>query len=80
MKLKFIPNLLTLLRIVIIPFFIYFFVKENSSVCAILFLVSGVSDADVSHERGNAIVTHDASVTADTLKDAVTAAGYKVLD
>ena len=45
MKLKFIPNLLTLLRIVIIPFFIYFFVKENSSVCAILFLVSGVSDA-----------------------------------
>ena len=45
-----------------------------------LLAVSGVSDADVSHERGNAIVTHDASVTADTLKDAVTAAGYKVLD
>lgn len=45
MKMKSIPNLLTLLRIIIIPFFIYFFVKGKPCICAILFLVSGISDA-----------------------------------
>jgi len=45
MKLKHIPNILTCLRIIIVPFFIYFFVKGKSSVCAVLFLISGVSDA-----------------------------------
>ena len=43
-----------------------------------LLAVSGVSEADVSHERGNAIVTHDASVTRDVLASVVTAAGYEV--
>lgn len=45
MKLKLIPNLLTFLRIAIIPFFIYFFVKGKAYICAILFLISGISDA-----------------------------------
>lgn len=45
MKLKNIPNLLTALRIVLIPFFIYYFVKGKSYICAIIFLISGVSDA-----------------------------------
>ena len=45
MKMKFIPNILTLLRIIIIPFFIYYFVKAKTFVCAVLFLISGISDA-----------------------------------
>ena len=45
-----------------------------------LLAIPGVSAADVSHERGNALVTHDASVTEKTLSDAVTAAGYEVVD
>ena len=44
-----------------------------------LLAVSGVSDADVSHERGNAIVTHDSSVSRDTLVETVKTAGYEVL-
>lgn len=44
-----------------------------------LLSISGVSAADVSHERGNAIVTHDASVTEKSLFDAVLAAGYEVV-
>ena len=44
-----------------------------------LLAVSGVSDADVSHERGNAIVTHDASVTPEALVETVKNAGYEVL-
>ena len=44
-----------------------------------LLAVSGVTDADVSHERGNAIVTHDDRVEEKMLVDAVTAAGYEVV-
>ena len=44
-----------------------------------LLAISGVSDADVSHERGNAIVTHDASVTREMLAETVKNAGYEVL-
>ena len=43
-----------------------------------LLAVAGVTDADVSHERGNAIVTHDASVTREMLASTVVAAGYQV--
>lgn len=45
-----------------------------------LLAVPGVTAADVSHERGNAIVTHDATVTRDALASTVTAAGYEVTD
>ncbi len=45
MKMKFIPNILTALRIVLIPFFIYFFVKGKAGLCAVIFLVSGITDA-----------------------------------
>jgi len=41
-----------------------------------LLAVSGVSAADVSHERGNAIVTHDDAVTPQRLIETITAAGY----
>ena len=44
-----------------------------------LLALSGVSEADVSHERGNAIVTHGEGVTEKMLADAVTAAGYEVV-
>ena len=44
-----------------------------------LLAVAGVTDADVSHERGDAVVTHDATVEKKTLADAVTAAGYEVV-
>ena len=44
-----------------------------------LLAVPGVSEADVSHESANAVVTHDASVTRDALADVVTAAGYEVV-
>ena len=42
--------------------------------------ISGVLDADVSHERGNAIVTHDEKVALDTLVSTVKTAGYEVVD
>ncbi len=45
MKMKFIPNILTVLRIALIPFFIYFFVGGKTFVCAMIFLVSGITDA-----------------------------------
>lgn len=45
MKLKFIPNILTAMRIVLIPFFIYFFVRSKAQICAVIFLVSGITDA-----------------------------------
>ena len=44
-----------------------------------LLAVPGVSAADVSHERGDAVVTHDSSVEKQMLADAVTAAGYEVV-
>ena len=44
-----------------------------------LLAVPGVSDADVSHERGNAIVTHDERVTREVLESTVKAAGYTVI-
>ena len=45
MKIKDLPNLLTVLRIVIVPAFIYCFVSGMTAVCAALFIISGISDA-----------------------------------
>ena len=45
-----------------------------------LLAITGVSAADVSHERGNAIITHGADVTREALVAAVTGAGYDVVD
>ena len=41
--------------------------------------VEGVSEAVVSHKEGNAKVTHNESVSVDTLKKTVEDAGYKVI-
>ena len=41
--------------------------------------VEGVAKADVSHEKGTAIVTLNGDVSPETLKQAVEAQGYKVL-
>ena len=41
--------------------------------------LAGVTLAEVSHESGEAIVTHD-GVSSDALKSTVENAGYKVLD
>ena len=41
--------------------------------------IEGVVEADVSHERGDAIVTLSAKVSDETLSKTVTDAGYKVL-
>lgn len=42
--LKYVPNLLTGLRIVLVPLFIVSFVLDHLPLCAVLFLVSGISD------------------------------------
>ena len=42
--------------------------------------IEGVSEAVVSHEKGNAIVTLDKNVTDDVLKKAVEDKDYKVLE
>ena len=42
--------------------------------------VQGVSEVVVSLEDKNAVVTADASVSADTLKNAIVDAGYEVTD
>ncbi len=41
--------------------------------------IEGVAEADVSHERGDAIVTLSRKVANETLVSTVTEAGYKVL-
>ncbi len=41
--------------------------------------IEGVAEADVSHERGDAIVTLSRKVANETLVNTVTEAGYKVL-
>lgn len=41
--------------------------------------IDGVSEAVVSHTAGNAKITHNKSVSVDTLKKAVEEAGYKVI-
>lgn len=41
--------------------------------------IDGVSEAIVSHTAGNAKITHNESVSVDTLKKAVEEAGYKVI-
>lgn len=40
-----IPNLLSVIRILIVPFFAYYFMKDNILVAVILIAVSGLSDA-----------------------------------
>lgn len=45
MKIKDLPNLLTALRIIIVPIFIYCFVSGMTALCAVLFVISGLSDA-----------------------------------
>ena len=42
--------------------------------------VEGVEKADVSHEKGVAVVTMKGDVSADTLNEAVEAQGYKVIE
>ncbi len=44
-----------------------------------LLAVAGVTDADVSHERGDAIVTHEASASVEEMTAAVKNAGYEVV-
>lgn len=39
------PNLLTLLRIVLIPFFLYYLVKSNFTYALIVFFIGSISDA-----------------------------------
>ena len=41
--------------------------------------IDGVAKADVSHEKGTAVVTLNGEVTTDTLRQAVEAQGYKVV-
>ena len=41
--------------------------------------IEGVAKADVSHEKGTAVVTLKGDVSLDTLKQAVEAQGYEVL-
>ena len=41
--------------------------------------IEGVAKADVSHEKGTAVVTLSGDVSLDTLKQAVNAQGYKAL-
>ena len=41
--------------------------------------IEGVIEADVSHERGDAIVTLEKKIADEVLANAVTEAGYKVL-
>lgn len=40
-----VPNLLSLIRIVIVPFFAYYFLKDNIVAAVILIVLSGLSDA-----------------------------------
>ncbi|MCF2670167.1 heavy metal translocating P-type ATPase [Butyricicoccus pullicaecorum] len=49
--------------------------RVHDALCAL----DGVSSAEVSHETGKAVCTLTQSVADDTLAQAVTAAGYKVL-
>ena len=51
----------------------------SGRVKSVLEAIEGVAEADVSHERGDAIVTLGASVADEALVNAVTDAGYKVL-
>ncbi|MBO5460884.1 MAG: CDP-alcohol phosphatidyltransferase family protein [Ruminococcus sp.] len=39
-----IPNQLTVLRIILLPFIAYFYVKEDTTLAIILLLISGISD------------------------------------
>lgn len=39
-----------------------------------------VDSADVSHEKGTAVVNLNAEISADKLKETVEAQGYKVLE
>ena len=41
---KHIPNILTMLRILLIPFFIYYFINESFMVAFIIFIVASVTD------------------------------------
>ena len=40
----------------------------------------GVSSAEVSHKKGAAVVTVSDNITDDILKNAVTSAGYEVIE
>lgn len=41
---KHLPNILTMLRILLIPFFIYYFINESFMVAFIIFIVASVTD------------------------------------
>ena len=44
MQIKDLPNILTILRIIIVPFFILAFINDYPAFCAVLFIISGLSD------------------------------------
>lgn len=44
MNVKIIPNILTAIRIILIPFFISAFSAGNNALCAVIFSLSGLSD------------------------------------
>jgi CDP-diacylglycerol--glycerol-3-phosphate 3-phosphatidyltransferase len=41
---KHIPNILTLLRVVLVPFFIYYFIQESLMTAFVLFIIASVTD------------------------------------
>ena len=44
MKLKNIPNILSLIRLLLVPVFVVFFLKGKTAVAAIVFVISGITD------------------------------------
>lgn len=44
MNISGIPNILTAVRIILVPFFVAAFAKGNTDICAVLFVISGISD------------------------------------
>lgn len=44
MKIQNLPNLLTGLRLLFVPLFVVFFLNGNPEICALLFILSGISD------------------------------------
>ena len=41
---KYIPNILTMFRIFLVPFFIYFFVEDKLTVAFIIFIIASITD------------------------------------
>ena len=41
---KHIPNILTLLRVILVPFFIYYFIQESLMIAFLLFIIASITD------------------------------------